>query len=873
MTLALTDHTPSTGSADRAPLPRASEPGHALPSESIPRLEKGPRGAANARSQSLRCSPKARPGTVRRVSDRSSPSSPLIAWFDDLRADDVERVGGKNASLGEMVSQLASVGIPVPPGFATTAAAYWATLDAAALRPQIAAELAALKAGEGTLTEAGESLRRLVSEAPLPADFEAALRTAYRELGERIGEDSPSVAVRSSATAEDLPEASFAGQQETFLNIRGEAALLRACRACYASLFTDRAIAYRELNGFDHLKVALSIGVQQMVRSDRGAAGVMFTLDTETGFPDVILLNAAWGLGENVVKGEVNPDEFLVYAPMLGGDRRPIIHKKLGAKEKTLVFARGAGQTTRNLTTPKSKRDRFALSDEDVLILAGWGAMIERHYSARAGKPTPMDIEWALDGRTGDLYVVQARPETVQSQQQGSVELVHYVLEDSAVALVEGRSVGDAIVHGEVCVIRQAEDIANFRPGSILVAEITDPDWVPIMRQAAGIVTDHGGRTCHAAIVSRELGIPAVVGAGDATLRLGEGEVVTLSCAEGEVGRIYPGALKFRREVTDLRELPTTTTKIMLNLADPSSALRWWRLPIDGIGLARLEFMITEHVKAHPMALAHPERVADPEVRAALAELTRASATPADYFIETLGRGIGMLAAAVHPRPVIVRMSDFKTNEYARLLGGADFEADEENPMIGFRGASRYYSERYRDGFSLECRALRYVREVLGLDNVTIMIPFCRTLQEADKVLEVMAAEGLRRGPDLKIYMMCEIPANVILARQFAERFDGFSIGSNDLTQLVLGVDRDSELLAHLFDERDPAVVAMIQQAIAGAHAAGRPIGICGQAPSDHPEFAKILVDAQIDSISLNPDSVLKVRLRVAALEALREAT
>ncbi len=806
--------------------------------------------------------------------DRSSPtSSLLIEWFDDLRADDVERVGGKNASLGEMVSQLASAGIPVPPGFATTASAYWTTLDAAELRPRIAAELAALSAGEQTLAEGGAALRRLIAAAPLPADFEAALRTAYRELGERVGESAPSVAVRSSATAEDLPEASFAGQQETFLNVRGEAALLRACQACYASLFTDRAITYRDLNGFDHLKVALSIGVQQMVRSDRGAAGVMFTLDTETGFPDVILINAAWGLGENVVKGEVNPDEFLVYAPMLGGGRRPIIHRKLGAKEKTLVFARGAGRTTRNLTTPCSRRERFALSDDDVLTLATWGAAIERHYSARAGKHTPMDIEWALDGRTGKLYVVQARPETVQSQRQGNAELVSYILEERVAPTVEGRSVGGAIVHGEVCVIRQAEDIANFRPGSILVAEITDPDWVPIMRLAAGIVTDHGGRTCHAAIVSRELGIPAVVGAGDATLRLREGEMVTLSCAEGEVGRVYRGALSFRREVTDLRELPPTTTKIMLNLADPSSALRWWRLPIDGIGLARLEFMITEHVKAHPMALAHPERVEDPEVRAALDELTRGSATPTDYFVETLGRGIGMLAAAVHPRPVIVRTSDFKSNEYARLLGGADFEADEENPMIGFRGASRYYSERYRDGFALECRALRYVRDVLGFDNVTVMIPFCRTLGEADRVLEVMAAEGLERGPELKVYMMCEIPANVILARQFAERFDGFSIGSNDLTQLVLGVDRDSELLAHLFDERDPAVVAMIRQAITAAHGAGRPIGICGQAPSDHPEFAELLVDAQIDSISLNPDSVIGVRLRVAALEGQRKVT
>ncbi|MCB9703958.1 MAG: phosphoenolpyruvate synthase [Myxococcales bacterium] len=806
--------------------------------------------------------------------DTSADPSPLIAWFDDLRADDVPRVGGKNASLGEMVSQLATAGIPVPPGFATTAAAYWATIDGSELRATLAAELDAFHANTRSLAEVGAAIRRAIREAPLPDALRAAITAAYRALGERVGDPTPTVAVRSSATAEDLPEASFAGQQETFLNIRGEAEVLAACQACYASLFTDRAITYREANGFDHLKVALSIGIQAMARSDRGAAGVIFTLDTETGFADVVMINAAWGLGENVVKGEVNPDEYYVHKPGLADPAlRPILRKRLGAKEKTMVFASGGSQTTRNLDTPQGKRDRFALEDNDILTLARWAALIERHYSERAGKPTPMDIEWAKDGVSGKLYILQARPETVQSRRRGAAEMVSYVLEDRAEPIVLGRSVGGAIVSGEVCVIRHPDEIDRFRPGSILVAEITDPDWVPIMRQAAGIITDHGGRTCHAAIVSRELGIPAVVGTGDATTRLGDGDTVTLSCAEGEVGKIYAGALRFRRETIDLHDLPATRTKIMLNLADPGSALRHWRLPVDGIGLARMEFIITEDVQVHPMALAHPERVSEPEARAAIDALTRAYPSPTEYFVETLGRGIGMLAASVYPRPAIVRMSDFKTNEYARLLGGADFEHHEENPMIGFRGASRYYSERYRDGFALECRAIRYVREVLGLTNVVVMIPFCRTLGEADRVLEVMAAEGLRRGEGpgeggLRVYVMCEIPSNVILAREFSARFDGFSIGSNDLTQLVLGTDRDSELLAHIYDERDPAVVSMIQQVIREAHGAGRPVGICGQAPSDHPDFAEMLVEAGIDSISLNPDSVLGVRRRVADLEA-----
>jgi pyruvate,water dikinase len=791
--------------------------------------------------------------------------------FEALTLADVAKVGGKNSSLGEMVSNLAAAGIPVPPGYATTADAYWALLDHSGLRPVIASAIAELHSGARPLADVGRELRRKIREAPLPPAVAAAIVTAYRELGAREGRPDPSVAVRSSATAEDLPEASFAGQQDTFLNVEGEAALLDACRACYASLFTDRAITYRDLQGFDHLKVALSIGVQVMARSDRGAAGVLFTLDTETGFPDVVMINAAWGLGENVVKGQVNPDEYLVFKPLLAS-HRPILRKRCGAKEQTMIFARGARHSTRNIETPRSRRERFALEDDEILTLARWGAAIEAHYSKKAGKPVPMDIEWAKDGETGALYIVQARPETIHSQRAASAGIVTYTLEEPPPPpIVAGRSVGAAIVAGPVCVIKRAEDLASFVPGAILVAEITDPDWVPIMRQAAGIITDHGGRTCHAAIVSRELGIPAVVGAGDATLRLTSGAEVTLSCAQGESGYVYPGRLRFRREETAPGEPTALPTKIMLNLANPGAALHFWRLPVDGIGLARMEFIITEDVQVHPMALAHPEQITDPETRAKIAALTASYPDGEAFFVQTLGRGVAMLAASVYPRPTIVRMSDFKTNEYAGLLGGAGFEPAEENPMIGFRGASRYYDPRYRDGFRLECRAIRFAREHLGLTNILLMIPFCRTPAEADRVLAVMAEEGLRRGEGgLQIYVMCEIPSNVLLAGEFAARFDGFSIGSNDLTQLVLGVDRDSALLAHIYDERDPAVLMMIRQVIAQAHAAGRPVGICGQAPSDHADFAEMLLDAGIDSISLNPDSVVKVRARLAALLAAR---
>lgn len=796
-----------------------------------------------------------------------------VKWFRELRSKDVGMVGGKNSSLGEMTSQLSEYGIPVPPGFATTSKAYWDHIEGSGLKFTIKSELGLLDSGKKCLADVGRTIRKAISSAPLPPDLETSICDYYAKLCEICKDENLAVAVRSSATAEDLPEASFAGQQETYLNIHGDHDLLEACKDCYASLFTDRAIIYRSHKGFDHNEVALSIGIQQMVRSDRGSSGVIFTVDTETGFPDVCLINAGWGLGENVVQGTISPDEFLVYKPTLNlRGTVPILRKKLGEKEKTMILGRGAGPTVRNIDTPKSRRRRFCLHDEDVITLSKWAQKIEEHYAARRGVPTPMDIEWAKDGKTGQLFIVQARPETVQSQISGA-QMVTYKLTEEVASipkpLVCGTSVGQKVLHGEVCIVHNVHDIANFKPGCILVAEITDPDWVPIMRQAAGIVTDHGGRTCHAAIVSRELGVPAIVGCGVATEKLVDGQKVTLCCDGGDVGRIYEGSLKYESLVTDLKNIPATKTKVMLNLADPDSVFRWWRLPIDGIGLARMEFTITEHVKAHPMALAHPEQITDPGVKEQIYELTRHYNTPAEYMVETLGRGLGTLAAMVYPKPVIVRMSDFKTNEYATLLGGADFEpTDEENPMIGFRGASRYYNPRYRDGFALECKAIKYIREKLGLTNVTVMIPFCRTLSEADKVLEVMKNEGLVRSQEFKIYVMAEIPSNIILAKEFAKRFDGFSIGSNDLTQLTLGIDRDNESLADLFDERNKAVVHLIKHVITAVKQSGRKVGICGQAPSDHEGFAEMLVDAGIDSISLNPDSVLKVRQRLAVHES-----
>lgn len=803
-------------------------------------------------------------------------SSPWILWLEDVRLTDVPRVGGKNAALGELIGELLPLGVRVPPGFATTAAAYWHFLEVHGLRSFIKSQLDAYERSEVPLHDVGHALRERLSTAAVPEDLRTSLVAAYRALGERLAAHDVSVAVRSSATAEDLPEASFAGQQETFLHVVGEDALVDAWRRCVASLFTDRAIAYRQAHGFDHMKVALSVGVQKMVRSDLASAGVMFTLDTETGFPHVVSINSSWGLGENVVKGAVNPDEFMVFKPALADMRaRPLLRRSLGAKERTMVLASGGARGTRNVATAPDQRRHLSLDDDDVLRLARWAVQIEEHHGALLGRAVPMDIEWAKDGQTGELFIVQARPETVQSQRRGRA-LVRYHLDAGGAVLTRGRSIGTAIASAPVSVMRSISDMGAFNPGSILVAEMTDPDWVPIMRQAAGIVTDRGGRTCHAAIVARELGVPAVVGTGNATTVLAPGAMVTLSCAEGDEGVVYDGVLPFTRQELSVEDAPTTRTRIMMNLGDPSAAFQWWRLPADGIGLARIEFIISEGVRVHPLALLRFDEldpVEDAEARRIIADLTADARDKATYFVETLARGIGLLAASQHPRPVVVRMSDFKSNEYASLVGGRRFEPVEENPMIGWRGASRYTSPRYREAFALECRAVRMAREELGLRNIIVMIPFCRTLKEADGVLDIMAENGLGRGEGgLLVYVMCEIPSNVILAEEFAQRFDGFSIGSNDLTQLTLGVDRDSALLADTFDERDPAVLALIRDLIKRAHAVGTAVGICGQAPSDHPGFAELLVEAGIDSISLNPDAVLDVRHRVAAAEARMQA-
>ena len=787
--------------------------------------------------------------------------SPVL-WFEEIGMGDVPQVGGKNASLGELIQSLKAKGVRVPDGFATTADAYRRFLEANGIESAMRSRIQSYRSGETSLRATGEAIREMFLDSEFPEDIAESIRSHYRELGERAGLDRLSVAVRSSATAEDLPDASFAGQQETFLNISGERELLDACRRCYASLFTDRAISYREVKGFDHLDVALSIGVQRMVRSDVGASGVMFSIDTDSGFPRVAVVSAAWGLGETVVQGTINPDKYLVYKPLLAQQEfAPIIEKTLGSKDRKMVYSRGGHARTKMVDTSDAERRAFVLDDAEILALARWAVSVEEHYAR------PMDMEWARDGVTGELFMVQARPETVQSQKTGSRFTLHHLLETGTV-LARGAAIGDSIAHGTACVIRSAADIENFRDGAILVTEMTDPDWVPIMKRAAGIVTDHGGPTSHAAIVSRELGVPAVVGTGNATTVLAEGLDVTISCAEGDEGRVYRGSLAFETEEVDLGELPETHTKVMVNIASPAAAFQWWRLPADGVGLARMEFIISSLIRVHPMALVHPERVTDPGEAGQIRALTSGYADPKDYFVDTLALGIAKIAAPYHPRPVIVRLSDFKTNEYAHLIGGSAFEEPEENPMLGFRGASRYYDERYREGFALECVALKRVREKLGFGNIIVMIPFCRTPQEADRVLAVMAENGLVRGENgLQVYMMCEIPSNVVLAEKFATRFDGFSIGSNDLTQLVLGVDRDSGQLAALFDERDEAVMAMISEAIRKAHAAGIKIGICGQGPSNHPEFAAFLVSEGIDSISLNPDSYLRTVPRIAEAE------
>lgn len=795
--------------------------------------------------------------------------SDTILWFDDIDLERLPEVGGKNASLGEMYQRLSSEGIRVPFGFATSARAFRDYLADNHLEAPIHDALEAMHSGTRTLEVTGKTIRALIRAADFSPDQRTQITGAYRNLCDHLQLPELAVAVRSSATAEDLPQASFAGQQESFLNIRGEAELLNACRECYASLYTDRAIAYREEQGFAHEQVTLSVGVQQMVESS--AAGVMFTLDTESGFPDVVLISAAWGLGETVVKGSVNPDRYMAYKPFLDQTMlEPVIEATVGSKlikmrytlpeDDARLTGRDKQVATLTVSTSKPEQNSRVLDDKAVLQLARWGSRIEAHYGR------PMDIEWARDA-AGQFYIVQARPETIESQKDRSV-LVSYHLKEKGKVLLEGAAVGSAIATGSVCVVGTPGDAENFPEGAILVTERTDPDWVPIMRRAAGIVTNSGGTTSHAAIVSRELKKPAIVGCGDATKHLHNDMIVTISCAEGATGKVYEGPLDFVSERISLATLPDTRTHLMINAALPDGALQWWLLPVAGIGLTRIEFIISSQIRVHPMALVHPDKVSDPAVAQRIAALHANYENPSDYFIDGLARSVARIAASQYPRPVIVRMSDFKSNEYRGLLGGEFFELDEENPMLGFRGASRYYHPLYREGFQLECRAIRRAREAMGFDNIIVMIPFCRTPGEADRVLDAMAEAGLRRGDHgLEVYVMCEIPSNVILADQFAQRFDGFSIGSNDLTQLVLGIDRDSAVLKSLFDARDEAVKRMIKQVISVAHQHGRKVGICGQAPSDHPEFAEFLVSCGIDSISLNPDSVAKASVHIAAAE------
>jgi len=790
-----------------------------------------------------------------------------IRWFEEIGIEDIPLVGGKNASLGEMYRELASQGVKVPNGFAITADAYRDFLRATKLDRTIEEILQSLNTQNvENLRQRGRQVREAILAATLPAHLQQAITEAYDRLSDG-SHDLVDVAVRSSATAEDLPDASFAGQQETYLNVQGHQALLDACKRCFASLFTDRAISYRVDKGFDHLKIALSIGVQRMVRSDLATSGIMFSIDTETGFKDAVLINASYGLGENIVQGAVNPDEYYVFKPTLKQGFRPILQKMMGSKEFKLIYDVGGGKMVKNVPVPPDDRTRFAMSDEDILTLARWACVIEDHYSAKKGRPSPMDMEWAKDGQTGDLFILQARPETVQSQKdRDTMETYH--LPHRGRVLVSGRSVGEKIASGPVRVIKSAQYLQQFKEGEVLVTDKTDPDWEPIMKKAAAIVTNRGGRTCHAAIVSRELGLAAVVGTENGTEVLKDGQMVTVSAAEGDVGFVYEGKLVFHVDRVILKGLQRPKTKVMMNVGNPEEAFSLSFMPNDGVGLAREEFIISTYIKAHPLALLDYDRLDDVALKAEIDRVSVGHPDKPQFFVDKLAEGVAMIAAAFYPKDVIVRLSDFKSNEYANLIGGRRYEPTEANPMIGFRGASRYYDPRYQAGFALECRAMKKVREEMGLINVKLMIPFCRTVEEGQLVLAEMKKHGLRRGEKgLEIYVMCEIPSNVILAEQFAEVFDGFSIGSNDLTQLVLGVDRDSEIVAHIFDERNQAVKSMITGVIKVAKAKGKKIGICGQAPSDYPDFAKFLVEQGIDSISLNPDAVMKTTAMILDLE------
>lgn len=778
-----------------------------------------------------------------------------IRFFKDISLDDVGTVGGKNASLGEMYQNLSPKGINLPNGFATTAQAYFHFLDQADIKDSISDILKDLDVKNvRDLKKRGAKIRSLIMKSRLPQDFVDEIKKGYKDLSNEEGKKNLVVAVRSSATAEDLPNASFAGQQETYLNISGEKAVLDAVKKCIASLFTDRAIVYRVENGFDHMQVALSVGVQQMVAVRSKAAGVMFTIDTETGFKNTILINSIYGIGENIVKGRVSPDEFTFFKPTMA-----ILKKKLGTKKLKMIPV--SGSKTKNISVSQKDQERFSITDEQARTLAGWGLEIEKHYAK------PMDIEWALDEDDDTLYIVQARPETVQSRKNPHVIEEYKLLEEGEV-LAQGSSVGNKIGAGPANKVIDLKDISSFKEGDVLVTSMTDPDWVPIMKKSSAIVTDKGGRTCHAAIVSRELGIPCVVGTSDATKKIKSGEKITVSCAEGDQGYVYKGELKFEVKRTDVKGLKKPKTKIMMNIGSPDHAFAYAQIPHQGVGLAREEFIIDSHIKIHPLALLHFDKVTDKRTKRTIQELTKGYKNKAGYFVDKLAEGVGIIGAAFHPHDVIIRFSDFKSNEYANLIGGVHFEPTENNPMLGWRGASRYYSDLYKEAFELECKAFKKVRNDMGLKNVKAMVPFCRDLKEAQKVLDIMAENGLKRGEnDFEVYVMIEIPSNVILAEEFAQLFDGFSIGTNDLTQLTLGVDRDNHTVAHVYDENNEAVKELIRRVVASAHKTGTKIGLCGQAPSDYPEFARFLVETGIDSISLAPDTIIKTTIDIAETE------
>ena len=791
----------------------------------------------------------------------------FILWFNEIGIEDVPLVWGKNASLGEMYTNLTPKGVNIPNGFAITAYAYRYLLEQTGAQEKIKEILSDLNTEDmDNLAERGAKVRRLIKNLEFPDDLRKAIIDSDKKMEEMYGKDID-VAVRSSATAEDLPDASFAGQQETYLNIYGYEEIIEACKKCFASLFTNRAISYRQDKGFDHFEVALSITVQRMVRSDLACSGVMFSIDTESWFKDAIFLTGSYGLGENVVQGAVNPDEWYIFKPTLKEGKRPILSKKVGEKAIKMIYTTDSKTPTKNIPVPAEDRRKLVLTDDEVINLAKQVMTIEEHYSEKKWKFCPMDTEWAKDGKTGELFIVQARPETVHSNQDMS-KLKTYELQWTGKVIIEGRSVGEKIGSGKAHVIKNVADIGEFKAGEVLVTDMTDPDWEPIMKIASAIITNRGGRTCHAAIISRELGIPCVVGTNTGTEVIKDGQEITVDCTSGSEGRVYEGLIPFKVNEVDLSNLPKTKTHITMNIATPDSAFEKSFIPNDGVGLAREEFIISSYIKVHPLALIHFDELKDPQVKKQIAEMTEGYENKADYFVDRLAEGISMIAAAFYPKRVILRLSDFKSNEYANLLGGKDFEPKEDNPMIGWRWASRYYSENYKEAFGLECKAVLKVRKEMWLTNLDVMIPFPRTVEEAKKVVATMADYGLKQGDDwLKVMGMCEIPSNVILADEFLEVFDGFSIGSNDLTQLLLGVDRDSELVASVYDERNPAVKKMIKEVIEVCNKKGKYVGICGQAPSDYIDFAEFLVECDIQSMSLNPDTVIKTTLAVAELE------